>query len=93
MTVKSKARKPAAKPAPTAGEPKREVSEIQALVSRWKWLDADQSYQVSTATTKKESERLVAIHNGPLVPTAFPGVLALLDFAAIVVGGGAISTA
>ena len=60
-------------------------------MSRWKWLDADQSYQVSTATTEKESERLVAIHNGALVPTAFPGVLALLDFAAIVVGGGAIT--
>ncbi len=49
-------------------------------MSRWKWLEADQSYQVSTATTEKESERLVAIHNGALVPTAFPGVSRAFGF-------------
>ena len=72
MTAKPKTRKaPSAKaipkPAPKEAnsEPKREVSEIGRLVSRWHWLEADQDYQ-SIAETEKESERLIAIHEDEL---------------------------
>ena len=44
-------------------EPKREVSEICALVARWNWLDADQEYQALIAETDDESERLGTIHD------------------------------
>jgi hypothetical protein len=48
MTTKS------SKATPEAGTqdklPPREVSEISRLVSRFKWLEADQEYQVENAT-------------------------------------------
>ena len=71
MTTKPKTRKaPVAKrAAPKAatkqasGEPKRKVSGIRNLVSRWHWLEADQTHCANIAQTEKESERLIAIHN------------------------------
>jgi hypothetical protein len=98
MTTKPKTRKaPAVKPAtPKNGatvapsEPKREVSEIRALVSRWKWLKADADYQATTADTEEKSERLIAIHDAEqekieenlatIVPQTFSDVYSLLDF-------------
>jgi hypothetical protein len=62
MTTKPKTRKaPAAKAAPkaapkeAAAEPKREESEIGALVSRWRWLAADMAYKAATTPTEKDS--------------------------------------
>ena len=99
MTTKPKTHKaPVAKTiAPKAavkevdGEPKREISEIHRLVSRWRWLEADQSYQASIAKTDKESERLIAVHNdeereierelATLIPETFEEVCCLLKFA------------
>jgi hypothetical protein len=73
------------------GEPKREVSGIRSLVSRWHWLEADQTHRSNIAKTEKESERLIAIHNdeqkmieGALslaVPANFSDVCCLLEFA------------
>ena len=71
MTITPKTRKaPAVKrAAPKAatkqasGEPKREVSGIRRSISRWHWLEADQTHRANVAQTEKESERLIAIHN------------------------------
>jgi hypothetical protein len=99
MTTKPKTRKaPAAKrAAPKAatkqapGEPKREVSGIRRFVSRWHWLEADQTHRANLAQTEKESERLVAIHNdeqeeiesllAQVVPESFLDACCLLEFA------------
>jgi hypothetical protein len=69
MTTKSKPRKaPAAKVTPekAVSGTKHEVSEICRLVSRWKWLMADQQYQAAVAETIGENERLIAVHEGEL---------------------------
>jgi hypothetical protein len=93
MTTKPKTRKvPATKAATsTTGKPKREVSEIRTLVSRYKWLDADQNYQATTADTEQESELLIAIHFdeqekigrelATLIPESFWDACCLLGFA------------
>jgi len=96
MTKKPKTRKaPAAKAsasktAPAAVEPKRDVSEIRTLISRWRWLDADQAYQADCAATAEEGERLIAIHFdeqeeiesqlATLVPESFDDSRCLLGF-------------
>lgn len=46
---KQKTRKVPAKPKKAPGAPKREVSKIQELITRWKWLEADQNYQTAIA--------------------------------------------
>ena len=99
MSTKSKPGKTAAKSAATQNDvlaetPKekpREVSEISRLVSRYKWLSADQEYQGCNAATVAESERLYCIHEGELSqiakqlaeaePESFNDVCGLLDFA------------
>jgi hypothetical protein len=99
MTTKPKtAKAPAAKrDAPSAatkqapGEPKREVTDVRKLVSRWHWLEADQEHRANLAQTEKESERLIAIHNDEqkeiesqltaLVPTNYLDACYLLEFA------------
>ncbi len=99
MTTKPKIRKaPAVKrAAPKAatkqasGEPKREVSGIRNLVSRWHWLEADQTHRANLAKTEKEYERLIAIHNdkqrdiegalAQVVPKSFLDACCLLEFA------------
>jgi hypothetical protein len=99
MTTKPKTRKaPAAKPAtPKNGatvapsEPKREVSEIRALVSRWRWLEADANYKAATAPTVTESGALLRIHHdeqeeikrklATLVPETYQDACCLLEFA------------
>ena len=54
MTTKPKTRKaPAKRAAPKAatkqapGEQKREVTDIRKLVSRWHWLEADQTHRAN----------------------------------------------
>ena len=42
------------------------MSEICRLVSRWKWLMADQQYQAAIAETIEENEKLIAVHEGEL---------------------------
>jgi hypothetical protein len=98
MTTKSKTRKaPAKRAAPkpatkqASGEPMREVSGIRRFVSRWYWLEADQTHRANLAKTEKESERLIAIHNdeqmdiegllAQVVPKSFLDACCLLEFA------------
>ncbi len=105
MTTKQKIRKPAAKPAKpkiaatvASSEPKREVSKIYALVSRWKWLKADADYQAATADTEEKSERLITIHDAEqekigeelatLIPETFWDAMKLLEFATKLAKGG-----
>jgi hypothetical protein len=81
--------KVATKQAP--GEPKREVTDVRKLVSRWHWLEADQEHRANLAQTEKESERLIAIHNdeqttiegalAQVVPASFLDACYLLEFA------------
>lgn len=98
MTTKAKTgktRKPAAKasapkPAPATSENPREVSEIRTLVSRWRWLEADQEYQAQTADTEEKSEKLIIVHNdeqekieaalAALVPESMHDIYCLLGF-------------
>ncbi len=105
MTTKPKTRKePAKRAAPKAatkqasGEPKREVSGIRRFISRWHWLEADQKHRSNLAQTKKESERLIAIHNdeqreiegalAQVVPANFSDACYLLEFAISIVEQG-----
>jgi hypothetical protein len=81
----------------TPGEPKRKVSEIRRFISRWHWLEADQTHRANLAKTEKESERLIAIHNDEqeaiesqlttLVPTNYLDACYLLEFATVLAGG------
>jgi hypothetical protein len=70
MTTKPKTRKaPAAKAAPekaVVSGTKHEASELRRLVSRWRWLEADQEYQAAVAETIEENERLIAVHENEL---------------------------
>jgi hypothetical protein len=69
MTAKAKPRKRPAKAAPVkpapAGTP-REVSEIERLFVRYKWLEADQIYQSRTASTEEECDKLLSVHDREL---------------------------
>jgi hypothetical protein len=98
MTTKPKTRKaPAAKAAPkeAVSGTKHEVSDICRLVSRWKWLMADQVYQAAVAETIEENERLIAAHENEtlkietkladLVPENVPDACMLLKFATEIV--------
>jgi hypothetical protein len=70
MTTKPKTRKaPAAKASTPKGAPKaaptetkQQASEIRRLISRWKWLEADQDYQADMAATEEESSKLICKH-------------------------------
>jgi hypothetical protein len=105
MTTKSKTHKPAAKtvspkaaPKEETSEPKREVNEITRLVSRWRWLEADQTYQSTNAETEKEAGRLIAVHYDEekeierelttLIPETFEELCCLLTFATDMVEEG-----
>jgi hypothetical protein len=57
MTTKPKPRKAPAKPKKTPGEPKWETSKIQVLMTRWKWLEADQDYQTAIAPRERDADR------------------------------------
>jgi hypothetical protein len=97
MTTKSKRKAPAAtRAAPKAatkqasGEPKRTVSKIFRLVTRWRVLEADANYRAEEAETDNESERLRAIHEAEnhkivkalriLIPRDFGEVRELLRY-------------
>jgi hypothetical protein len=101
MTTKPKPRKRPAmaapvKPAP-AGTP-REVSEIEKLSARLKWLEADQIYQSGTASTEEECNKLLSVHVrerdkiesrlAELRPTTMEEVRLLLEFVQISFEGG-----
>jgi hypothetical protein len=68
MTTKPKTRKVPAKPKKAPGEPKREASKILELIARWRWLEADQDYQIAIAPRgddvyrrhDAEQERIIA---------------------------------
>jgi hypothetical protein len=93
--AKRAASKAATKQAP--GEPKREVSGIRNIVSRWHWLEANQTHRANLAKTEKEYERLIAIHNdeqreiesalAQVVPKSFLDACCLLEFATERQGG------
>jgi hypothetical protein len=94
--AKRAAPKAATKQAP--GEPRREVSGIRRFVSRWNWLEADQTHRANLAQTEKESERLIAIHNdeqreiesalAQMVPKRFLDACCLLEFATVLADQG-----
>ncbi len=105
MTTKPKTRKaPAKRAAPKAatkqasGEPKRTVSEIQRLVTRWRFLEAEEDYQAAIAKTDEESDALICQHGDEqyeiemelsrLIPQDFNDVRELLEFAADMREGG-----
>jgi hypothetical protein len=95
MTTKQKRKAPAAnRAAPkvatkqASGEPKRTVSEIDRLVTRWRFLEAGQDYQEVIAETDEESNALVwgeqaeiEIQLATLIPKTFQEVSHLLKFA------------
>jgi hypothetical protein len=73
MTVKTKPRKAPAKavtlkamPAERPDVKATDARDIPRLVSRWKWLEADQEYQIDNAATDKESEELQFLHKKEL---------------------------
>ncbi|MDQ6868730.1 MAG: hypothetical protein M3178_10105 [Pseudomonadota bacterium] len=105
MTTKPKRKAPPVKraapkaaPKQASDEPKREVSGIRRFVSRWHWLEADQKHRSNIVQTKKESERLIAIHNdeqgeiesvlAQVVPGSFLDACYLLEFVIGRVGQG-----
>jgi hypothetical protein len=98
MTTKPKTRKaPTTKVTPekAVSGTIHEVSDICRLVSRWKWLMADQEYQAAVAETIEENERLIAAHENELmkietkladlVPENVPDACMLLKFATEIV--------
>jgi hypothetical protein len=95
MTTKPKTRKaPAAKARapklvkPAASEPSRDVNKIEVMVSRWKWLQADQDYQTAIAPREAdydhrheaEQDRIIA-ELRVLVPKDYFELAALFQFA------------
>lgn len=99
MTTKPKSRKaPAAKRAApktatkqASGEPKRTISEIQRLVTRWRFLEAEEDCQAAIAKTNEESDALICQHGdeqdeiemelSTLIPQDFDEVRELLEHA------------
>jgi hypothetical protein len=105
MTTKPKTRKaPAKRAAPKAatkqasGGPKRTVSEIQRLVTRWRFLEAEEAYQAAIAKTDEESDALICQHGDEqyeiemelsrLIPQDFNDVRELLEHAVGMREGG-----
>jgi hypothetical protein len=101
MTAKPKPRKGASKAAPAKPEPAgtpREVSEIERLFVRYKWLEADCEYQSKMASTDEESSALSRIHDrervmlsnslAELRPKTMREVELLLEFVHASLGGG-----
>ena len=106
MTTKPKTRKaPVAKrAAPKAAtkqapdNPKRIVSEIQRLVTRWRFLEAEEAYQAAIAKTDEESDALICQHGDEqyeiemelsrLIPQDFNDVRELLEHAVGMREGG-----
>ncbi|WGJ16128.1 hypothetical protein QEV83_07765 [Methylocapsa sp. D3K7] len=104
MATKPKTRKaPAAKarafkaaPKAPATETKEQVSEIQQLIARWKWLDADKNYQVDISTTDDECDRAADLHEREKAeilrklidkrPETFLECRTMLDYATNLVG-------
>ncbi len=69
MTTKPKTRKePAKRAAPKAatkqasGESKRKISGIERLITRWRFLEAEEAYQAAIAKTDEESNALIGQH-------------------------------
>jgi hypothetical protein len=68
-------------------EPSRDVNKIEVLVSRWKWLEADQDYQTAIAPRGRdadlrydvEQERIIA-ELRTLVPQDYYELAALFRF-------------
>jgi hypothetical protein len=105
MTTKPKTRKavaakraaPKAATKQTPGKPKREVSVICKLISRWHWLEADHKYLLETEIDE-EADRLTVSHRkekrnievrlSKLVPRDLWQVMHLLEFAAEMVEQG-----
>jgi hypothetical protein len=98
MTTNPKTRKAPAKRATpkaatkqTSGEPKRTISEICRLVTRWRFLGAEEDYQAAIAGTDEENETLICQHGDEqyeiemelsrLIPQDFDEVRELLEFA------------
>jgi hypothetical protein len=99
MTTKPKARKAPAKivtPAPppkkeTGNSTRQEVSRARALISRWRWLEADQAFQAVNAATVEDSDALISKHApeqeeiermlSVLVPESFSDASFMLKFA------------
>lgn len=91
VTRTQKAKPVAATKKATVSEPPRVISEICRLVARWRFCEADQTYQSLNAKTEEESERLIAIHNDEqkkiearlteLAPESFRDIYELLELA------------
>jgi hypothetical protein len=96
---KTTARKNGAKAAPS--EPKRKISEIQRLVTRWRFLEAEEDYQAAIAKTDEESDALIYQHRDEqdeiemglsrLIPQDFNDVRELLDHAIKLMDGGLLT--
>jgi hypothetical protein len=89
--AKPKPRKKAATPvAPNPAAP-NERSNVDMLLARYKFLEADQSYQSTAAATADESNRLLSVHSREIdtireklasaVPETFSDAMDLLRFA------------
>ena len=101
-TTKLKLKSPAKRAAPKAatkqapGDPKRKVSVICKLISRWRWLEADES--LLETETEEEADRLAVSHRkeqrtievrlSKLVPQDLWQVMHLLEFATEMVEQG-----
>jgi hypothetical protein len=101
VTTKPRPRKGAAKAPPVKPAPKGtplEVSEIEKLCARLKWLEADSEYQAAMASTGEESDALINVHEreqykivsrlAELRPETLWEVRHLLEFVRISFKGG-----
>jgi hypothetical protein len=105
MTTKPKTHKAAAKRAASkaatkqaSSEPKRKISDIERLVTRWRFLEADEAYQAAIAKTDEESNALIGHHGDEqyeiemelsrLIPQDFDEVRELLEHAIKLMDGG-----
>jgi hypothetical protein len=58
MTTKPKARKAPAKAArKTRAKPAPSINQIEVLISRWNWLEADQNYRTALAPPERDMDR------------------------------------
>ncbi len=81
-----------------SGEPKRMVSKICRLATRWRFLEAEEDYQATIAKTDEESDALICQHGDEqyeiemelsrLIPQDFGDVRELLGFAIDMREGG-----
>jgi hypothetical protein len=89
MTTKPKIRKSAPKATAPTGTPQNKT-EIEMLIARHKWLEADQRYQAEIAQTDEESDKNIYLHEldkivaklAALPPTSHRDIFLLLEFVA-----------